>query len=225
MPTPYYIAWWNLENLFDEEGAVALGRRTDKVQRVIGKDIKGWTPSLRDKKISQLASVIAQMNAGAGPDLLGVSEVENRFVVDELVGKVNTLLPGPRSYQVVHADTSDARGIDVAFIYDDTKLEVPVPLADSVFFHVVMRRNATREIVQVNFGPRPAQLAHGRCSVTTGRHAAAGKKCRRDIAPSLARPSPSSIPVFWRCTAWTPRCWRWAISTTNRSTHRWSRTP
>jgi hypothetical protein len=67
MPTPYYIAWWNLENLFDEEGAVALGRRTDKVQRVIGKDIKGWTPSLRDKKISQLASVIAQMNAGAGP--------------------------------------------------------------------------------------------------------------------------------------------------------------
>ena len=39
----------------------------------------------------------------------------------------------------------------MAFIYDDTKLEVPLPLADSVFFHVVMRRNATREIVQVNF--------------------------------------------------------------------------
>ena len=78
-------------------------------------------------------------------------EVENRFVVDELVAKVNTLLPAPRSYQVVHADTSDARGTDVAFIYDDTKLEVPVPLSDSVFFHVVMRRNATREIVQVNF--------------------------------------------------------------------------
>jgi hypothetical protein len=27
----YHIAWWNLENHFDEENAVALGRRTDKV--------------------------------------------------------------------------------------------------------------------------------------------------------------------------------------------------
>jgi hypothetical protein len=34
----YHIAWWNLENLFDEENAVALGRRTDKVLvfRVLG---------------------------------------------------------------------------------------------------------------------------------------------------------------------------------------------
>jgi hypothetical protein len=31
----YHIAWWNLENLFDEEDAVALGRRTDKVFRAI----------------------------------------------------------------------------------------------------------------------------------------------------------------------------------------------
>jgi hypothetical protein len=39
----------------------------------------------------------------------------------------------------------------VAFIYDDTLFQVPLPLEDSVFFHVVMRRHATREIVQVNF--------------------------------------------------------------------------
>ena len=36
----YHIAWWNLENLFDEEDAVALGRRTDKVFRAIKDDIK-----------------------------------------------------------------------------------------------------------------------------------------------------------------------------------------
>ena len=36
----------------------------------------------------------------------------------------------------------------MAFLYDPGLLEVP---ADEVFFHVVMRRNATREIVQVNF--------------------------------------------------------------------------
>ena len=51
----YHVAWWNLENLFDEENAVALGRRTDKVFRAIKNDIAGWTPQLRDRKIDQLA--------------------------------------------------------------------------------------------------------------------------------------------------------------------------
>ena len=87
------------------------------------------------------------MNSGSGPDLLGVCEVENRFVLDQLVAVLNTPLPG-RNYEVVHADTEDARGIDVAFIYDADLFDVPV---GEVFFHVVMRRNATRELVQVNF--------------------------------------------------------------------------
>jgi predicted extracellular nuclease len=114
-------------------------------------DIAGRTPQLRDRKIDQLASVIAGMNTGQGPDLLGVCEVENRFVIDRLIDRVNTTLPFPRNYAVVHADTEDARGIDVAFIYDNTLFQVPQPLEGSVFFHVVMRRHATREIVQVNF--------------------------------------------------------------------------
>jgi hypothetical protein len=147
----YHLAWWNLENLFDEENAVALGRRTDKVFRAIKNDIAGWTPQLRDDKINQLASVIVGMNGGQGPDLLGVCEVENRFVIDRLLDRVVATLPAPRNYSVVHADTGDARGIDVAFIYDDTLFQVPPPPEVSVFFHVVMRRHATREIVQVNF--------------------------------------------------------------------------
>jgi predicted extracellular nuclease len=138
------VAWWNLENLFDEENSPV---RTEKLQRTIGPDLAGWTPARRDKKISQLASVIAQMNGGAGPDMLGVCEVENRNVLDLLVAAVNTPLPN-RNYDIVHADTSDARGIDVAFIYDDDLFDAPPA---EVFFHVVMKRHATREIVQVNF--------------------------------------------------------------------------
>jgi hypothetical protein len=48
------------------------------------------------------------------------------------------------------AHTGDARGIDVVFIYDATLLQEPLPLEESVFFHVVMRGHATREIVQIN---------------------------------------------------------------------------
>src|SRR5687767_7847501 len=123
MPSTYSVGWWTVENLFDRENAPP-GRRPGKARPGLGRDIEGWTPQLRDRKISQLASVIARLNDEAGPDLLGVCEVENRFVLDLLVDELARRLGG-REYAVVHADTSDARGIDVAFLYDPTMLTVP----------------------------------------------------------------------------------------------------
>ncbi len=84
--TTYSVAWWNVENLFDEEDSP---RRTDKVARALGSSIVGWTPELRDRKIEQIASVIGQLNNSDGPDLLGICEVENEFVVSRLADVVN----------------------------------------------------------------------------------------------------------------------------------------
>ena len=174
MAAAYHVAWWNVENLFDEEHAPPE-RRSEKVQRAIGEDVAGWTPELRDRKIAQLASVIAQMNDAAGPDLLGVCEVENRFVLERLAAAVSDRVPG-RAYEVVHSDADDARGIDVAFLYDPDRFEVP---DGETFFHVVMRRNATREILQVNFRTRPsgrtwALFANHWPSRSGGQHESAG---------------------------------------------------
>src|SRR5690349_14725718 len=124
----YFVAWWNVENLFDSKSA----ERTSKLVRTIGDDVSDWTAALRDKKINQLATVIAAMNANSGPDLLGVCEIENRHVLELLVEAVNKQLETPRRYSIIHADTNDARGIDVAFIYD-TKLFSANK--DTVFFH------------------------------------------------------------------------------------------
>lgn len=145
MAAQYYFAFWNLENLFDIEGSP---RREDKLVRAIGKSVKGWTQALLDRKIGQLSSIIRQMNANHGPDLLGVAEVENRYVVDLLV---QSLAPLGRNYQIVHHDSPDHRGIDVAFIYDGNLLLVPDPPSENVFSHFVMRRTATRDILQVTF--------------------------------------------------------------------------
>jgi hypothetical protein len=87
------------------------------------------------------------MNGGAGPDLLGICEVENQFVVNRLAARLTRHIPA-RRYQVVHADTRDGRGIDVGFLCDPRFFTAP---ADERFQHVVMRRTATREIFQVNF--------------------------------------------------------------------------
>lgn len=150
MTTEYFVAWWNVENLFD---SVNSPRRSEKLRRALGKSLRGWTTTLRDKKISQLLDVIEALNEGDGPDLLGLCEVENEFVVRELVDGLNARLPH-RQYGVVHADMSDKRGIDIAFVYETTKLESD---PTQVFQHSVMRRTATRDIVQVNFVTKPGR--------------------------------------------------------------------
>ena len=106
MSTDYYVAWWNVENLFDIDDA-PFERRPDEVRRASGTSSKGRTVARLDRKVDHLARIIAQMNAGARPDLLRVCEVENRFVLDLSVENVQGRLPG-RVYDVAHADTDDA---------------------------------------------------------------------------------------------------------------------
>jgi predicted extracellular nuclease len=160
MPKQYSIGFWNLENLFDTADSP---RRTEKVARAIGRSINGWTRDLLDRKVSQLATVIRKMGGGLGPDILGVAEVENLFVLELLQ---QALAPLGRNYQIIHHDTGDARGIDVAFIYDKNSFVIPEPVADNVFSHFVMKRTATRDILQVTF----KTVAHGRALVLMGNH-------------------------------------------------------
>ena len=154
MPTQYQIAFWNLENLFDVEDSP---RRSEKLQRAIGKDVKGWTQALLDRKVSQLVAIVRQLAGGSGPDLLGVCEVENAHVMNLLI---QALAPLGRNYSVVHHDTSDGRGIDVGFIYDASLFTV-----DAQFSHFVMRRTATRDLLQVNI-----RTNKGRLLVVVGNH-------------------------------------------------------
>jgi predicted extracellular nuclease len=108
------------------------------------------------------------MNDGKGPDLLGVCEVESSGVLLDLV---RTLNQPKRNYAVVHADNADLRGIDVAFIYDKNLFEIETTLDDAgivknrVFYHVIQKRNATRDLVQVNF-----KTKQGNDFIVIGKH-------------------------------------------------------
>jgi endonuclease/exonuclease/phosphatase family metal-dependent hydrolase len=141
----YLVAFWNLENLFAAEG---FPEREPWLADAVRNDLAGWTQSLLDRKVSQLASIMVQMKNGAGPDLLGVCEVENRFVLQAVAERLNALRPN-RNYQLVHVDsTRERRGIDTAFIFDSNVLSTkPAEL----FSHWVMRRTGTRDITQATF--------------------------------------------------------------------------
>lgn len=145
MASQHNIYWWNLENLFD---VLDSPRRPDWFQKTIKNELIGWNEAILDKKISQLCSIIKKLNNGLGPDILGVCEIENEFVVKKLMDKVGQEVN--RSYKVLHKDTKDQRGIDIAIIYDQEKYKDD----DRVFTLEIMKRSATRDLFQINLTTR-----------------------------------------------------------------------
>lgn len=145
MTTLYCIAFWNLENLFAPE---SFPDRLPWLAERLANELKGWSAELFSRKLDQLTRILKQIHAGRGPDLLGVCEVENRYVLEQLCARLNTALPR-RQYIPVHADnTRDGRGIDTAFLVDSRRLQHnPATL----FSHFVMRRTVTRDISQATF--------------------------------------------------------------------------
>lgn len=106
------IAFYNVENLFDYEDDPLI---FDEDYTPEGRN--NWTKDIYEHKLSQLAKVISEIGAdvtGTTPALIGVSEIENRRVLEDLVNQ-NQLVN--QDYGIVHQDSPDRRGIDVALLY------------------------------------------------------------------------------------------------------------
>ncbi|HEY6976122.1 MAG TPA: endonuclease/exonuclease/phosphatase family protein [Chitinophagaceae bacterium] len=138
----HFIAWWNLENLFDVQNAPG---RIPWLQKELKRYLQGWTGEVLDQKLTNLSGIIRRLNEGKGPDLMGFCEIENRNVIEMLVSKLNDL---GRDYDIIHKEMSDQRGIDIAFIYDRAHF---ILSPDPVFSLEVMKRTATRDLLQVTF--------------------------------------------------------------------------
>lgn len=142
---PYLVAFWNLENFFAPE---AYAGRELWVAKAMQKELSGWSDALFKRKVVQLVSIIRQMKDAAGPDILGVCEVENQFALQTLADGLNQALPG-RQYELVHVDAvHEQRGIDTAFLFDAKQLTAN---RNELFSHWVMRRTGTRDITQITF--------------------------------------------------------------------------
>ena len=107
----YVIGFYNLENLFDtyhDEGKNDYEYLPDGANE--------WTEEKYAKKLKNMARVIADMKKdnGAWHAVLGVSEVENRHVLEDLVSEPAI---AEANYQIVHYDGPDRRGVDCALFY------------------------------------------------------------------------------------------------------------
>lgn len=106
------IAFYNLENLFDPLND-PLTFDDDRTPE--GKD--HWTETIYQKKLKSMANVIADIGkevSGTAPTILGVAEIENRKVLEDLVNQPQLL---SMDFGIIHFDSPDRRGIDVALLY------------------------------------------------------------------------------------------------------------
>ena len=107
----YVIGFYNLENLFDtyhDEGKNDYEYLPDGANE--------WTDIKYEKKLANMAKVIRAMRDEnkAYHAVLGVSEIENRHVLEDLVIQPDI---ADANFQIVHYDGPDRRGVDVALLY------------------------------------------------------------------------------------------------------------
>ncbi|MFT6336942.1 MAG: putative extracellular nuclease [Halioglobus sp.] len=139
------VGFYNLENLFDFERDTTI---YDSEFTPWGK--KAWTEEKYNEKQANMAYVISQMGLDvtpAGVSILGVSEIENKRVLEDLV-KQDAIKD--RNYQIVHRDSPDRRGIDVGMLYNPlhfTFLNVEMENMNYIFDDGDTLR--TREIMHV----------------------------------------------------------------------------
>jgi hypothetical protein len=104
------VAFYNCENLFD----TINGENYDEEYT----PAKGWTINKYKQKLDNLGLVIPQIGTGdkqkESPTLIGVCEIENRGVLEDLVKNYQMV---NKEYGIVHFDSPDKRGIDVGFLY------------------------------------------------------------------------------------------------------------
>ena len=106
------IAFYNVENLFDyEDDPITF----DDDRTPEGKD--HWTQEIYEAKLANMAKVISEIGedvTGTSPAIIGVSEIENRRVLEDLLNQEPLV---KKDYGIVHFDSPDRRGIDVALLY------------------------------------------------------------------------------------------------------------
>ena len=115
----YTIAFYNLENLFD-----TIDDPNTLDDDFTPKGRKHWFYKRYKKKIKKLGNVIAQLGTEKSfhsPAIIGVVEVENQKVLEDLV---QTKRLKNEHYGIVHYDSPDERGIDVALLYKKELFEV-----------------------------------------------------------------------------------------------------
>lgn len=136
---PFRIMFFNVENLFDVNDEP--GKNDNEF---LPQAIRAWSYPRYKKKLADVARVITAVGEWEPPALVGLCEVENDRVMKDLV------LGSPlkeHGYRYVMTDSPDARGIDVALLYQRDKFRLLSHRSVRINFRD--KRRVSRDILHV----------------------------------------------------------------------------
>lgn len=108
------VAFYNLENLFD---TINDPTKNDEASPMM--KIKQNRSAIYQRKLNNMAKVLSEIGikeAKNSPVIIGVAEIENRNVLEDLT---QTSYLKDKNYGIIHYDSPDLRGIDVALMYQE----------------------------------------------------------------------------------------------------------
>jgi len=139
------VAFYNLENLFDTINDV---NKNDEASPIM--EIRFNRGKIYREKVSNMAEVVSQIGYDVTkrpPSILGICEVENRMVVEDLISDEKLR---KYNYGIVHYESPDDRGIDVGLIYNKDVFKVKNSSSHDVFItgnNSSKRRNTRDQLV------------------------------------------------------------------------------
>ena len=133
---PLRIICYNVENFFDYEHDTLKNDYS-----FLPDGDHHWTYHKYQTKLDQIARVIVNISGWESAALVGLCEVENARCLSDLCYRLKRF-----HYKYVHYESRDERGIDVALLYDSTKIKV----LDSSPFRVDLNGDNTRDILYVS---------------------------------------------------------------------------
>ncbi|MDR0941050.1 MAG: hypothetical protein LBM68_02360, partial [Bacteroidales bacterium] len=136
----FSILFYNVENLFD-----TIDDPVKNDVDFLPSSPKQWNTFTYYNKLNNISKVIIASGAWHTPDIIGVAEVENKTCLIDLTRK--TAL-SRKPYEVVHHNSPDRRGIDVALLYNPRTFIVLHSQPLSVFFDT-SKVSTTRDVLYV----------------------------------------------------------------------------
>lgn len=144
------VMFWNLENFFDWKD----GGEGDSDREYSSRGARFWTKSRFYSKCNAVSKSVFWIadKYGKMPDVIGLCEIENRGVLGRLLS--STLLR-KYDYGIVHFDSGDSRGIDVAMLYRKSSFEMLSSSLTTPTFQG--KRLKTRDMLQVRMKRLPEE--------------------------------------------------------------------
>jgi hypothetical protein len=120
------VVFYNTENLFD-----TFDDSLTNDNEYTPSGMRGWNYKKFERKLNNISKVFIGVGGWEAPEIIGMCEVENHFVLYKLITDTPLSKIG---YKIIHKDSPDPRGIDVAMIYRPDKFKLLVYKAIPVRF-------------------------------------------------------------------------------------------